>query len=513
MEYLLNWVMRGIFIAIGLAAGIWILAWFRTNWRSSPERWTVRVAAGMLVLAGIYTLAHVRLLAQRDRIEAARAEYAVFGDPRRTEQRRGETRGWIMDCTGDPANAFASYLDEEGEVGRLYPIGQAGANFVGGGEDADQRDYTVEVLFSRELRRPRNFLERGELHPVGTDLRLTLCSEPTRVAYRELSETGRPGAIVVEDVRTGAVVVYAATGDADDAPLGVKRYSPPGSVFKLALSAVWWENGMPDDIQIPCPAEIQITDRARIGNFGDRGLGDVDGPTGMLIPSCNTAAVWMALRAREELGTDVFLDAYRRFGFIPYEDEAPNDTIGDFWRTDSDRWNERMTPPPSRLRMSENTGDAEWGQLAIGQGPLDVTVVGVSRFVQSIGNGGVMLPPTIEYDLATDPPNGDRVMREETSERLMEAMRAVVQQGTARAARGIIAPTGWSMGGKTGTAQIAGQRDNGWFAGILFDPDGVPRYSLTSLVMGGGGGGGAPTRIAATVARQIAESPPSYGEE
>ena len=513
MEFILNWVLRAIFFGLGAGAALWIAAWFRSNWRRSPERWTVRIAAGMIVLAGVYTAAHVRLLAQRSEIEAARERYAVYGDPRRTEMRRGEVRGWILDCSDRDENALAAYASDGELTNRVYPLGEAGANLIGGGAGADERDYTIERLFGDELRRPRSFMELGELHPAGTDLHLTLCREPTAVAYEGLAATGRSGAVVVQDVRTGAVIAYASTGGPDDPPFGIKQYSPPGSVFKLALAAVWWENGLPDDISIPCPPEIQITPRAVIANFDRIGYGEVQGPTGMLIPSCNTAAVWMAQRAREEIGAQAFVDAYRRYGFLPYTDQPSADTVGDFWRTESEAWVERMTPAPSRIRISEETGPAEWGQLSIGQGPVDVTVIGVSRFIQAIANGGVMLPPTLERELALDPPDGERVMSEQTAAKLMQAMMLVVDQGTARAAQAIIGPTGWDMGGKTGTAQVAGRPDNGWFAGIVFDPQGRPRYTITSMVEAGGGGGGLPTRIAASVARVLAEEEPALLEE
>jgi cell division protein FtsI/penicillin-binding protein 2 len=414
----------------------------------------------------------------------------------------------MFDCTGDLENALAIYRERGASIEREYPLGQAGANFLGGGEDAEARDYTVEVLFSEQLRAPRNLLEIGQPHPAGRDLGLTLCRAPTQLAYRQLTQSGRPGAVVAQDVRTGALLVYAATGDATDPPLGIKRYSPPGSVFKLALSALWWENGLPDDIEIPCPAEIRVTGRAAIGNYGGAAYGSVRGPVGMLVPSCNTAAVWMALEMRRQLGSEAFIDAYRRYGFVTYEEEPPADTIGGFWRTTSSRWDRRMTPAPSRLRISEETGDAEWAQLAIGQGPVDVTVIGVSRFIQAIANDGVMLPPTFEYGLAIDPPRGERIMSEEVAGKLQAAMTQVVERGTARSALPILQGTGWRLAGKTGTAQVAGSRDNGWFAGILSDPEGSPRYTVVAFLEGGGPGGGAPTTIAARVARELAQGVP-----
>jgi hypothetical protein len=504
MDFLLNWVLRGIYIALGVGAGVWIFRWFGANWRTATERWTVRIAAGMIVLSGVYTLAHVRLLAQRAEIEAGRERYAIFGDPRRTELRRAEVRGWMLDCTGEPERALALYGEREGRVERHYPLGEGGANFLGGGARAEERDYTVEVLFTRQLREPRSFFELGELHPAGSDLHLTLCRDVTAEAWQQVSQTGRIAAVVVQDARTGAVLGYAATGGPEDAPVGIRRYSPPGSVFKLALAALWWEHGLPD-LTIPCPAEIQVTPRAVIANAGRFDLGTVEGPAGMLIPSCNTAAVWMALQMRERIGSEAFVEGYRRYGFLPYEERPPAEPEAEFWRTSSDPWSRRMTPAPSRIRISENTGPAEWAQLAIGQGPLDVTVMGVSRFVQAIANGGVMLPPTIEVDLADRPPAGERVMSEETARRLQEAMRLTVQRGTARAAEPILRGTGWTIGGKTGTAQVAGRPDNGWFASIVFSPEGEPRYTIVSYVEAGGAGGGLPTAIAARVARVLAE--------
>jgi cell division protein FtsI/penicillin-binding protein 2 len=467
----------------------------------------VRIAAGMLLLAGVYTAAHIRLLAQRGSIEAGREAYAIFGDPRRTEMRRGEVRGWMLDCTASDENAFAMYQERGGLIERVYPIGEAGANFIGGGKGAEERDYTIETLFTPELRRPANFLELGEIHPGGRDLDLTLCREATRVAWERLRQAGRPGAVIVQDVRSGAVLAYAATGGPETPPVGIKQYSPPGSVFKLALSAVWWENGLPDDLPIPCPSSIRVNPRASISNAGGVDRGEVIGPEGMLVPSCNTAAVEMAWEARRRIGSEPFIEAYRRFGFLPYEKTPPTDSIGEFWRSSSAAWSQRMTPSPSRIRISAATDSSEWAQMAIGQGPVDVTVAGVSRFIQAIGNGGVMLPPTIEARFAARPPRGERVMREETAAKLRKAMLAVVDFGTGTAARGQMGATRWKIGGKTGTAQVAGAADNGWFAGLVFDPEGNARFSIVAFLEGGGPGGGQPAVIAGSVARVLASEP------
>jgi hypothetical protein len=505
MEAILNWILRAVIVAIGLGAGIWILSWLRGAWGSAEERWPLRVAIGMLVLAAVYAGGHVRLLAQREQIEEGRRRYVRYGDPRRTEQRRAEVRGWILGCREGPEGALALYRAREGVVERFYPLGAGGANLVGGGPDADERDYTVERLFAEHLREPLNLMERGELHPAGTDLGLTLCAEPTAAAWELLRRSGFPGAVVVQDVQTGALVAYASTGGPDQPPMGIQEYAAPGSVFKLALAAIWWENRLPDTT-LGCESTITVTARSTIRNSEGFSIPRVAAPHEMLVYSCNTTAVRMAMMMRERLGEEAFVEAYRRFGFLPYTEEAPSGFQRDFWATTSDDWARRVSPPPARIRIGERTGPAEWAQLAIGQGPLDATPIHVSRFLQAIGNGGVMMRPTLEQAVLEEPREGERVMSQETARRLMLAMREVVDRGTGRRALPVLEGLTWDLGGKTGTAQVSGAPDNGWFGGLVFGPDNRPRYTVVVFLKGGGPGGRAPTVIAAGMTRVLASA-------
>ena len=509
MHILLGWLLRGIFLAIGVGAAIWIFHWVRTEWRTAQERWPLRIALGMLVLAAVYAAGHARLLAQRESIEEGRAAYALYGDPRLAELRRAEVRGWILDCSGTMEDALALYRAREGVVERAYPLGEGGANLIGGGADAGERDFTIERLFADHLRQPRGLGELGALHPAGTDLRLTVCSPLTSRAWSLLRETGLPGAVMMQEVGTGAVVAYAATGGPDQPPLGLHQYSPPASVFKLALAAIWWEHELPDTV-LGCPPSIQVTPRATIRNSEVFSIPSVTAPTEMLVFSCNTTAVQMAGIARERLGEEPFLGAFERFGFETYTDDAPDGFQTGFWRTDSEPWADRMSPRPARVRVGPDTGPAEWAQIAIGQGPVDATVAHVSRFLQAIGNDGVMLPPTIEWEMREEVVEeggdvGERVMRAETARRLRSAMLEVVDRGTGRRALPILEPTGWDLSGKTGTAQVPGARDNGWFAGLVHAPDGTPMYTVVVFLRGGGPGGRQPVTIAGGMASAAAE--------
>ena len=84
-------------------------------------------------------------------------------------------------------------------------------------------------------------------------------------------------------------------------------------------------------------------------------------------------------------------------------------------------------------------------------------------------------------------------------------MRGTVERGTAKSAFPILAGSGWSMGGKTGTGPepgttAAGPGSDGCFTGLIFDPQGKARFTVVTFVKHGGFGGGNAARISAELA-------------
>lgn len=514
LDTLLNWGLRVLLLLVGTGALLALVRWTRDAIREKRERWAVRVAWAMMLLTLAYGVGHARLLMSRAEIEEGRQRYARFGDPRAAEMNRGELRGWIHDCTGEDRNALARYGVRDGEVQRVHPLGQAGANLVGGGSDTIPRDYTIERLFADRLKKPDNLGESLALHAAGEDLRLTLCLDATREAGRLLRRSGFPGAVVVQDVQTGALVAYTASGGPADAPLGIKRYAIPGSVFKLALAALWWENNLGEPVW-PCPPYIQVTPNARVRNFESHEYDRLSVPRGMLRVSCNTQAIRMALEMRDRLGADAFVEGWRRFGFVPYSSADEQEDPGPFWHTENEAWARRMTPPPVRVRVKRRFDRFEWAQIAIGQGPVDVTPIGVSRFLQGIGNNGVMLQPLLEHERLADRPEGRQIMSPATAAKLMDAMRVVVDSGTAVSTQPqLVNLGGWDLGGKTGTADVRrGQRPDGWFGGLIFGPDGRARYTIVVYLQRAGQGGRAPAAVAAGMTRFMAAREGAAGRE
>jgi hypothetical protein len=96
-------------------------------------------------------------------------------------------------------------------------------------------------------------------------------------------------------------------------------------------------------------------------------------------------------------------------------------------------------------------------------------------------------------------------MRQSTAFRLQAAMRAAVQRGTAKSIAKALADTGWQMGGKTGSGGSArvGPQSDGWFVGLIFDPQGKAQFTVATFVRHAGPGGGTAARISADLARYI----------
>ncbi len=316
---------------------------------------------------------------------------------------------------------------------------------------------------------------------------LTLCAGLGREAAGLLRGTGHAGAVIVQDVATGAVLVStqaAAGGDSVD----VTRAALPASLWKLAIAAAWWDRGWAEEV-MECPAAATVAGRT-ITNPGRAPTRRIRVPEEMLVYSCNTAAVEMALRLARDGGTARLAAQLARMGFPVAGPHAPEAADPSFWASSSPGFRRAMAP----LAATVHVGNA--AELALGRESARVTPLHFSRFLQAVGNGGVMRAPTIEAALAGSG-GSVRVMEAATAAKLQRAMLRTVEAGTARAAAGT-QPGAWRLGGKTGTT---GPGD-GWFAGLVFDPAGRPRYTVLTYLRHGGPGGERPTRLAAEVAKR-----------
>jgi cell division protein FtsI/penicillin-binding protein 2 len=321
-----------------------------------------------------------------------------------------------------------------------------------------------------------------------------ICAAANEEAARLIAARHLAGAIVIQDVRTGALVAFAsvpAPPDSAGKNLNIDVTSPvlPLSLTKVLLAASWWDH------------EHQI-------NASHRGA-----PTDvreMLVTGSDSAGRLLANALREAVGSQVVLDDLNHYGFppCPTDDEQKIDTS--FWQTRAPQWQSRLTPVASCTNLSPDTGTSEWAStLSIGEGSFTATLLHLSRFMQAIGNRGIMLQPALRDVTTAAPPANpspaaNKIMEASTASKLESALIDNVERGTAKGIRSRLGPNSkWIIGGKTGTGPANANPFDGCFAGLLFDDHRQARYTVVAYIKRGGLGGGAAAEISADLFKFI----------
>jgi len=332
-----------------------------------------------------------------------------------------------------------------------------------------------------------------------------VCAAANQRALEIINENHLEAFTVVQDVGTGALVAFAAS---QPSSLDVTTPVLPLSLSKLFLTASWWDNRQPD---------------TRFDSL--KGSADAQNPAyksrvsahDMLVGGSDSAGRQMAVALRKSVGTEKVISDFKRYGLNQRADSSLDDR---FWAALAPTWRARLIPAPAYASLSTEMADTEWADsLSIGETNMMVTGLHVSRFLQAVGNGGMMIYPVAREAEPTPATSNQRVtprqptmpipvMQESTALQLQSAMRDTVQRGTAKSIAKVLEGTGWQIGGKTGSgpgpAPIGPQSD-GWFAGLMFDPQGKARFTVATFVRHGGPGGGKAAIISAELARYIIE--------
>ena len=266
-----------------------------------------------------------------------------------------------------------------------------------------------------------------------------VCEAANQFAIGMMKDRHVQAVTVMQDVRTGAMVSFAAS---DPAHLDVSTQVLPLSLAKVLLAASWWDNHQPESLGNPAD---NVQDMVAIGNdsLGRR----------------------VVAALRKAVGSEKVRSDLQRYGF-----GAPRSSLS----------------------------DADWSSaLSIGESEMTVSALQVSQFLQAVGNQGVQCAPGSAARPIVEPA---------TSERLIAAMMDTVKRGSATRIAPILQGTGWTIGGKTGTGGRAGaplDQQDGWFAGLVVDPGGKPRYTVATFVRQGGLGAGNAGEISAHLARFV----------
>ena len=330
-----------------------------------------------------------------------------------------------------------------------------------------------------------------------------VCVAANKRALEIMNASRLKAVTVVQDVRTGALVAFAASQPSE---VDVTTPVSPLSLSKLLLAASWWDNRQPDssfDSTRGTPNAQNPAYRSRVTVHE------------MLVGGSDSAGRQVAVALRKSVGTKTVIEDFRRYGFGGRTGLSQD---GKYWGELAPVWKTRLAPAPAYVSLSNEINDTEWAEaLSIGETNIKVTALHVSRFLQAVGNDGVMLPPKAKEERSTHSApkslmsrqelnNSIRVIEQGTALRLQSAMRDAVERGTAKSIAKALEDTGWQIGGKTGSGPALlpkGDLVDGWFAGLIFDPQGNARFTVATFVRGGGYGGENAAKISAELARYI----------
>lgn len=330
-----------------------------------------------------------------------------------------------------------------------------------------------------------------------------VCGAASKRALEIMSANRLEAVTVVQDVGTGALVAFAAS---QPSKLDVTTPVLPLSLSKLLLAASWWDHRQP---------ESNFESSKGTANAQNPAYRSLVSVHEMLVGGSDSAGRQMALALRRSIGTKAVLEDFKRYGLGQRTDLLRDDT---FWGELAPTWEARLVPALAYTSLSAEMKDAEWADtLSIGETDMGVTALHVSRFLQAVGNNGLMFTPGAREEQSTpsvlESPASRRqlmisirIMQESTALRLQSAMRDTVQRGTAKSIAKALENTGWQIGGKTGSGpgpMPIGPQSDGWFAGLIFDSQGKARFTIAAFVRHGGAGGGNAAKISAELASYI----------
>lgn len=415
-------------------------------------------------------------------------------------------------------------VEIRGESSRYYPNGSMAAHVVGYLSEATEADMKahpnyplgmlvgqmgIERLADRKLQgvwggqlvevdaTGQEVNDLGLKPPVsGQSVMLTLDLDLQKTAEKALGN--RRGAVVVLDVKTGAVLALASSPTFDP-NLFTRRISktdwerlqtqdnpflnralqgyPPGSTFKVVTAMAGMQSGkFSPDSALMTYAAINLGGHL-FHEHGNSGYG-VLGFRDALAFSSNTFFYQVGLST----GPEAIAQWGRRLGIGATNMGLSGGGHGII-----------PTPTEKEKLFKEPWYGGDTVSMSIGQGLVQATPLELAVAYAAIANGGKRVKPHL---LASQTKQADTLPKKiginpAALSVIRDGLTAVVQQGTARRLNDGSIPL---TAGKTGTAEVLGQRDNSLFAG--FGPVAKPQIAVAVVVENGGYGAEAAVPIA-----------------
>ncbi len=346
------------------------------------------------------------------------------------------------------------------------------------------------------------------------DVTVTVRNDLQRLAQQQLGS--RKGSVVALDPRTGAILALysnpsydpnvladhdttkaaaaAQALDADpDKPRLARSYQErffPGSTFKVVTATAALESGKftMDAPSFPVATEYTppLTNRP-IHNFDGEACGG--NLLNALTVSCNTVFAQVGV----QVGPDKMISTSEDFGF---DKDVPIDLTNPA----------QSTFPTDFTRNTPALAQSAFGQSDVAATPLEMAMVAAA-----VADGGKIMTPHVLQEvrnadarvIQTYHPSVWRTATDQTTaQALHDAMLNVVRSGTATA----LAIPGFTVGGKTGTAQLGldPPRSHAWIIGFAGPPGQAPTIAVAVIVEGQPGVSNATGgRVAAPIAQAL----------
>lgn len=416
------------------------------------------------------------------------------------------------------------------EANRYYPNGNIGSHVIGYIGEATEDDLKanpdypmgmivgqmgVERLANKQLEgvwgsrlievnaSGEELRELGVKPPTaGHTVQLTLDLELQKAAEKALNQ--RRGAVVVLDVKTGAVLTMASSPSFDpnlftrqvksseweelqrkDKPFlnrALQGY-PPGSTFKVVTAVAGMESGKfsPDSLLATYSAITVggISFHEHSGSYGVIGFEDA------LAYSSNTFFYQIGL----EVGPEEIAKWGQRLGI-------GKTTNLNLLGLEGGQYGSLPTPEEKEKLYGEPWYAGDTVSMSIGQGLVLASPLELAVMTAAIANGGYRVKPHLLASQTNTPATKPEHtgIKSSTIETIRRGLVAVVEKGTGRQLNDGSIPL---TAGKTGTAEVLGQTSNAMY--IAYGPAKNPQIAIAVVVENAGYGGVA----AAPVAHEI----------
>ncbi|MEX2054252.1 MAG: penicillin-binding protein 2 [Candidatus Colwellbacteria bacterium] len=356
---------------------------------------------------------------------------------------------------------------------RFYPFNRSGSHvlgFVSANDPFWLGQYGVENYYNQLLGGvPGEATGDRVKRPVnGRDIQLTIDANIQTHAEDILSNlvqtySGKAGTVIVAEPDTGKILAMASYPAFDLNNFGqfdvgtflnpaVQSVYEPGSIFKVITmaSAIDGDKITPDTTYYDS-GELTLNAHT-IRNWDLKAYGTVT-MTQVIERSLNTGAAF----AERQLGHDNFYEYLKKFGFTEETQvDMPGEVTG------------------SLLPLEQDVRDINFATASFGQG-ISVTPIRLLSAISAIANGGDLMRPHINAD--NKPQKIHRVISGDSSRKVIDMMVSAVDKAQ------IARINGYSVAGKTGTAQIPGANGGAYTDEVIntyvgFAPAYDPRFII-----------------------------------